>query len=105
MKWLVAMLFVFAAICVGTADTDHFTSCVVEDNYDEGATTCYVDSVNGNDTNNGLSETSPVKSQSAINSRCTVVRFKRGSVFNEKLAIPTVFNNVRFGYNVKVYTN
>jgi len=36
---------------------------------------------------------------------CTVVRFKRGCVFNEKLAIPTPWNNVNFGYNVKVYTN
>jgi hypothetical protein len=82
-----------------------FVACRIEDTYDEGATTCYVDSVNGNDANDGLSEASPVKSQSAINSKCTVVRFKRGSVFNEKLAIPTPFNNVRFGYNVKVYTN
>lgn len=85
--------------------TPDFVACRVEDTYDEGATTCYVDSVNGNDANDGLSEASPVKSQSAINSNCTVVRFKRGSVFNEKLAIPTFFNNIRFGYNVKVYTN
>lgn len=82
-----------------------FVACRIEDTYDEGATTCYVDSVNGNDANGGLSEASPVKSQSAINSKCTVVRFKRGSVFKEQLAIPTPFNNVRFGYNVKVYTN
>jgi hypothetical protein len=64
-----------------------------------------VDSVNGSDANNGLSEASPVKSQSAIRSTCTVVRFKRGSVFNEKLAIPTYFNRLPFGRNVKVYTN
>jgi hypothetical protein len=85
-----------------------YVACRVEDPYDQGATTCYVDSVNGNDANNGLSEASPVRSQSAMNSRCTVVRFKRGSVFNEKLAIPTYFNNYnggRFGLNVKVYTN
>jgi hypothetical protein len=86
----------------GTAD---YGACTVEDTYDKGQTPCYVDSVNGKDTNNGLSELTPVKSQSAINSRCTVVRFKRGSVFNEKLATWTYFNNLRSVYNVKVYTN
>ncbi len=94
-----------AAATDALAYTDHYLTCAVEDTYDEGATTCYVDSVNGNDANDGLSESTPVKSQSAINSSCTVVRFKRGSVFNEKLAIPTPFNYIRFGYNVKVYTN
>jgi hypothetical protein len=108
MKTLVALLFIFAASWVSAAGTDGFGTCVVEDTYDEGATTCYVDSVNGNDANDGLSEASPVKSQSAIHSGCTVVRFKRGSVFNEKLAVPTYFNYFnggRFGLNVKVYTN
>jgi hypothetical protein len=105
MKTLVAMFFVLSASCVSAADTDDFVTCMVEDTYNTGQTPCYVDSVNGNDANNGLSEAFPVKSQSAINSRCTVVRFKRGSVFNEKLAIPTPFNRIRFGYNVKVYTN
>jgi hypothetical protein len=85
--------------------TDPYLTCDVENTYDEGGTTCYVDSVNGNDANDGLSEESPVKSQSAIDSGCTIVRFKRGGVFNEKLAIPTPFNNVRFGYNVRVFTN
>ncbi len=80
------------------AYTDDYITCVAEDTYDEGETTCYVDSVNGNDANDGLSEASPVKSQSAIDPSCTVVRFKRGSVFNEKLAIPTRFNGGRFGY-------
>jgi hypothetical protein len=84
---------------------DRYRTCIVEDRYDEGATTCYVDGVNGDDANDGLSELTPVKSQSAIRPVCTVVRFRRGSVFNEKLAIPTPFNNVRFGYNVRVYTN
>ncbi len=79
---------------------DDYTTCVAEDTYDEGEITCYVDSVNGNDGNDGLSEEFPVKSQSAIDPGCTVVRFKRGSVFNEKLAIP----NIWFG-NVKVFTN
>jgi hypothetical protein len=90
------------------AYTDIYQTCVPEDRYDEGATTCYVDSVNGNDANDGFSEAAPVKSQSAINNRCTVVRFKRGSVFNEKLAVPTYFNYYnggRFGLNVNVYTN
>jgi hypothetical protein len=84
---------------------DNYLTCIPEDTYDEGEITCYVDSENGTDDNDGLSEASPVKSQSAIDSSCTVVRFKRGSVFNEKLAVPTPFNNVGFGYNVKVYTN
>jgi hypothetical protein len=87
---------------------DDYTTCADEDSYDEGETVCYVDSVNGNDANNGLSEMFPVKSQSAIDSGCTVVRFKRGSFFNEKLAVPTYFNYFnggRFGLNVKVYTN
>ncbi len=85
--------------------TDGYLTCVEEDIYDEGETTCYVDSVNGDDANDGLSEATAVKSQSAIDSSCTVVRFKRGSVFYEKLAIPTFFNNLDFGRNVKVYTN
>jgi hypothetical protein len=87
------------------ADTDNYLVCTPEDTYDEGAITCYVDSLNGNDENDGLSEASPVKSQSAIDPGCTVVRFKRGSVFNEKLAVPTLFNKLDFGYRVKVYTN
>ncbi len=89
----------------GLIQTGGYFTCTPEDTYDEGAITCYVDSVNGNDENDGLSEASPVKSQSAIDPSCTVVRFKRGSVFNEKLAVPTYFNNLDFGHNVKVYTN
>ncbi len=84
---------------------DGYLTCVEEDTYNEGETPCYVDSVNGNDANDGFLEATPVKSQSAIASSCTVVRFKRGSVFNDKLAIPTFFNNINFGRNVKVYTN
>ncbi len=100
-----------AALLYSSADpdtfayTDGYLTCVEEDTYDEGETTCYVDSVNGDDANDGLSEATPVKSQSAIDSGCTVIRFKRGSVFNEKLAVPTFFNNLGFGQNVKVYTN
>jgi hypothetical protein len=85
--------------------TPDYLSCRVEDTYDEGETTCYVDSVNGNDGNDGLSEAFPVKSQSAIDRTCTIVRFKRGSVFNEKLAIPKPFGSGAVGYRVKVYTN
>ena len=49
--------------------------------------TCYVDSVNGDDTRSGLSEATAVKSQAKIGSTCNTVRFKRGSVFKEKLRI------------------
>ncbi len=84
---------------------DDYVACVAEDTYDEGETTCYVDSVNGSDANDGLSEAPPVKSQSAIDFTCTVVRFKRGSVFNEKLAIPAPFNGGGLFGKVKVYTN
>ena len=73
------------------AYSDAYLTCTDEDTYDEGETTCYVDSVNGDDANDGLSEESPVRSQSAIGSSCTVVRFKRGSVFNEKMGVPTFF--------------
>ena len=87
------------------AYTDDYETCVAEDTYDIGEITCYVDSQNGKDTNNGLSEDYPVKSQSTIHPSCTVVRFKRGSVFNEKLAVSTPFNGILFSRNVKVYTN
>jgi MYXO-CTERM domain-containing protein len=60
---------------------------------------CFIDVVNGDDSKSGLSEAEAVKSQSKIGnigSTCTVVRFKRGSVFGEKLKIVS---------NVKTYTN
>lgn len=57
---------------------------------------CYVDSQAGNDSNDGLSEASPVASQAAIPSGCTEVRYKRGSVFNEA---------VRITQGVVTYTN
>jgi len=47
------------------------------------AAPCYVDSRAGNDSNDGLSESTPVQSQAAIPSSCTEVRYARGSVFNE----------------------
>lgn len=71
-------------------------TCVVQDTYDTGNKVCYVDSVNGSDSNDGLSQDKPVKSQTKVSSSCTVVRFKRGSVFKEKL---------RISKGVKVYTN
>jgi hypothetical protein len=46
------------------------------------AVDCFVDSVGGSDTNNGTTETSAWKSVSKLTSSCTVVKFKRGSVFN-----------------------
>jgi MYXO-CTERM domain-containing protein len=44
--------------------------------------TCYIDSVAGNDANDGLSETAARQSWWKIPSTCTVVKYKRGSVFN-----------------------
>jgi hypothetical protein len=44
--------------------------------------TCYVDSAGGSDAADGKSDTTPVQSVAAIPSGCTIVRFKRGSVFN-----------------------
>jgi hypothetical protein len=46
---------------------------------------CYVDSQSGNDSNDGQSEATAWKGQTAVASSCTVVRYKRGSVFNEAL--------------------
>lgn len=43
---------------------------------------CYVDSVAGNDANDGLSEASARGSWWKIPSTCTIVKYKRGSVFN-----------------------
>lgn len=70
----------------------------VEDKYDFLGPTCYVDSANGDDSNDGLTKSSPIKSQGAIPSNTVVVCFKRGSIFNEKLRTP-------FFSSVKVYTN
>ncbi len=53
----------------------------------EALAQCYVDSEGGNDSNDGLSEATPVQSQAAIPSSCTEVRYKRGSVFNEAVSI------------------
>ncbi len=48
---------------------------------------CYVDSQNGDDTKDAQSEANAVKTQAKIPSSCTVVRYKRGSLFNEAVKI------------------
>ena len=53
----------------------------------KAAADCYVDSQAGNDSNSGSSEAEPLQSQASIPSGCGVVRFKKGSVFNEALRI------------------
>jgi hypothetical protein len=68
------------------------------------AADCFVDSVGGNDSNNGSSEGTAWKSLSKIASSCTTVKFKRGSVFN----IPTGGKNYAVnltGTQIKVLTN
>ena len=62
----------------------------------EAAAQCYVDSVSGDDGNDGLSEATAVKSQAAIPGGCSEVRYKRGSVFAEA---------VRIVQGVTTYTN
>jgi MYXO-CTERM domain-containing protein len=60
------------------------------------AADCFVDSVAGDDTKDGSSEANAVKSQAKIPKACTTVKYKRGSLFNEKVAISST---------AKVYTN
>ncbi len=57
---------------------------------------CFVDSVGGDDANDGRSEATPVRSQQAIPSGCGEIRYRRGSVFNEA---------VRMVSGVTLYTN
>ncbi len=57
---------------------------------------CYVDSQTGNDSNTGQAEDQAVKTQAKIPSSCTVIRYKRGSVFNEA---------VKLSGSNKTYTN
>ena len=60
--------------------------------------TCYVDNVSGSDSQSGLSEDQAVKSQAQIGASCTVVRFKRGNVYHEKLGIVSgVSTNTNYG--------
>ena len=63
---------------------------------------CYVDSNSGNDSNDGLSETSPVQSQAAIPSDCTEVRYACGSTFNEPVDVGSNFGG---GGGRTVFTN
>lgn len=49
--------------------------------------TCFIDSVGSDDGKSGLSEAEAVKSQARVGGTCTVLRYKRGSVFNEKLIV------------------
>jgi len=57
---------------------------------------CFVDSVGGDDANDGRSEATPVRTQQAIPSGCTEIRYRRGSVFNEA---------VRMVQGATTYTN
>ncbi len=75
----------------GDGDSDvgpdfSFAGCPYIESY-EGLTACYVDEKGGNNANDGLSESTPVQTQDAIPSGCQVVRYKRGSVFNEPVRI------------------
>ncbi|MBN2341300.1 MAG: hypothetical protein JXX29_17090 [Deltaproteobacteria bacterium] len=79
----------------GDGDTDgkdnpyeQLADCATFSNQDAyaGMTSCYVDSIDGDDANDGLTEDTPVQSQQAVPSGCEVVRYKRGSVFNEPVA-------------------
>jgi hypothetical protein len=58
--------------------------------------TCYVDSVNGDDGKSGLSEAEAKKRQAKLDAACTEVRYKRGSVFPER---------VRMQAAIKTYAN
>jgi hypothetical protein len=66
--------------------------------------TCYVDSVGGNDTNNGTSETTAWQSTAKLTgSSCTIVEFKRGSQFSVPKGTYAVdLMNLR---NIKTLTN
>jgi hypothetical protein len=63
------------------------------------AVDCFIDSVNGNDSNTGLTEDQALKSQTTFPSTCTVVKFKRGSQFNDKL------NTGGFSSKITTFTN
>ncbi len=86
-KFFIVLLFFFTT-----------GSLLFGDNYDSLGTVCYVDSTNGNDSNNGLSQSAPKKTIAAIPSNVVVVRFKRGSKYHGRLDIP-------YFTKVKVYTN
>jgi MYXO-CTERM domain-containing protein len=58
------------------------TSAVLAHSATALAVDCFVDNVDGLDTNNGTSDAAPFKSISKISSSCTTVKFKRGNVYN-----------------------
>jgi hypothetical protein len=58
---------------------------------------CYVDSQNGNDSSDGQSEATAWKTQTAVSSSCTTVRYKRGSVFNQALRIASAKTYTNYG--------
>jgi hypothetical protein len=60
--------------------------CVLASSRAAFAADCYVDSVNGKDSNDGKSATTPVQSQTAIpSSGCTTMHYARGSRFAQAL--------------------
>jgi len=69
------------------------------------AVDCFVDGVGGSDTNNGLSETAAWKSPSKIGATCTVVKFKRGSVFDIAAGSSNYAVNLMTLRNIKTLTN
>jgi hypothetical protein len=60
------------------------------------AVDCFVDSRNGDDSLDGSTEATAVKTQTKIPKACSTVKYKRGSLFNEKVAIAG---------SAKVFTN
>jgi hypothetical protein len=88
----------------GDTDSDtgpDFTSagCPYVESYD-GLVSCYVDGNGGNNSNDGLSESTPVQTQDAIPTGCQVVRYKRGSVFAEPVQMGGMM-----GGGAKAFTN
>jgi MYXO-CTERM domain-containing protein len=67
--------------------------------------TCYVDSVAGDDTKSGLTEAEAVQSRSKIPTTCTIVKFKRGSVFNLASGEYVVPSTSSYTSKVKTITN
>ena len=67
--------------------------------------TCYVDSVAGDDTKSGLAETDAVQSRANIPATCTIVRFKRGSVFQVASGEQVVPSMSSYTSKVKTITN
>lgn len=89
-----------------TSSEQTYEVCAVQSNYDNTGVNCYVDSEAGNDDSDGKTAFTPVRTQLAIPDDCDVVRFKRGSVFYEKLKTYNPLNGSPWNeHRVKVYTN